>query len=90
MKGEPIFAAVYTLLNEYEEVRGHSLTLDKSLWFVKDMFEGIQQGLKDSNNPPTEILYTDSPQCEFWEFVALSILIIFQWSVLSTSRSTAH
>ncbi|KAJ7734018.1 hypothetical protein DFH07DRAFT_944774 [Mycena maculata] len=35
-----------------------------SLAFVKDMFEGIQQGLKDNKHPPTQILYTDSPQSE--------------------------
>ncbi|KAJ7889507.1 hypothetical protein B0H14DRAFT_3709849 [Mycena olivaceomarginata] len=62
MKGEHVFTAAYTVLNEFEEVRAHSLTLTKSLLFVKDMFDGIQRGLKDSNNPPTEILYTDSPQ----------------------------
>ncbi|KAJ7813617.1 hypothetical protein B0H14DRAFT_3149769 [Mycena olivaceomarginata] len=64
MKGEHVFTAAYTVLNEFEEVRAHSLTLTKSLLFVKDMFDGIQRGLKDSNNPPTEILYTDSPQSE--------------------------
>ncbi|KAJ7112167.1 hypothetical protein C8R44DRAFT_798187, partial [Mycena epipterygia] len=62
IKGEPVFTAAYTILNEFEEVRAHSLTLTKSLLFVKDMFDGIQQGLKDSQNPPTQILYTDSPQ----------------------------
>jgi hypothetical protein len=62
VKGERIFTAAYTVINEFEEVRGHSLTLTKSLEFVKDMFAGIQQGLQDSQNPPTQILYTDSPQ----------------------------
>jgi hypothetical protein len=62
VKGEQIFTAAYTVINEFEEVRGHSLTLTKSLEFVKDMFAGIQQGLQDSQNPPTQILYTDSPQ----------------------------
>ena len=65
MKGERVFTAAYTVLNEFEEVRAHSLTLTKSLLFVQDMFNGIQQGLKASQNPPTQILYTDSPQCEF-------------------------
>ncbi|KAJ7673572.1 hypothetical protein B0H14DRAFT_3687689 [Mycena olivaceomarginata] len=59
-----LHCCLYTVLNEFEEVRAHSLTLTKSLLFVKDMFDGIQRGLKDSNNPPTEILYTDSPQSE--------------------------
>ena len=62
LRGERIFNAAYTVVNEFEEVRGHSLTQTKSLEEVKDMFEGIQQGLKDSGNQPTQILYTDSPQ----------------------------
>jgi len=36
----------------------------KSMDFLKDMFEGIQQGLKDANHPPTQVFYTDSPQGE--------------------------
>ncbi|KAJ6593172.1 hypothetical protein B0H19DRAFT_1055800 [Mycena capillaripes] len=64
VKGEDIFTAAFSIINENEEVQGESLTLTKSLAFVKDMFLGIQQGLRDSNNPPTQILYTDSPQEE--------------------------
>ncbi|KAJ6482041.1 hypothetical protein C8R47DRAFT_1283386 [Mycena vitilis] len=62
LKGERIFSAAYTVLNEFEEVRAHALTQTKSLAVVEEMFEGIQEGLKNSNNPPTQILYTDSPQ----------------------------
>ncbi|KAJ7151286.1 hypothetical protein C8R43DRAFT_951101 [Mycena crocata] len=64
LKGEKIFNAAYTVLNEDEEVRGHSLAATKSMDFIEDMFEGIQQGLKNSNNPPTQFFYTDSPQLE--------------------------
>lgn len=64
LKGTRIFTAAYTVLNEFEEVRAHSLTQTKSLNFVKDMFVRIQEGLRNSQNPPTEIIYTDSPQCE--------------------------
>ncbi|KAJ7889508.1 hypothetical protein B0H14DRAFT_3126972 [Mycena olivaceomarginata] len=46
MKGQRIFTAAYTVVNEFEE----------------DMLEGIQDGLRNSKNPPTEIIYTDSPQ----------------------------
>ncbi|KAJ7686749.1 hypothetical protein B0H14DRAFT_3176815 [Mycena olivaceomarginata] len=48
MKGQRIFTAAYTVVNEFEE----------------DMLEGIQDGLRNSKNPPTEIIYTDSPQAE--------------------------
>jgi hypothetical protein len=62
LKGEKIFNAAYTALNEDEQLRGHSLTPSKALSYVQDMFEGIQQGLKNMNHPPTQLIYTDSPQ----------------------------
>ncbi|KAJ7872089.1 hypothetical protein B0H13DRAFT_2280300 [Mycena leptocephala] len=52
LKGQPIFNAAYTVMNEFEEVRAHSLTQTKSLGFVQDVFEGIQEGLKNANHPP--------------------------------------
>ncbi|KAJ7914555.1 hypothetical protein B0H13DRAFT_2270697 [Mycena leptocephala] len=64
VKGERIFAALYTILNQFEEIRGHSLTFSKSLQFLKEMYDGILQGLIDSGNLPTQVLYTDSPQAE--------------------------
>lgn len=62
LKGERIFAAAYTILNHFEEVRGHALTQTKSLEEVKEMFEEILQGLVDSGNPLIQLLYTDNPQ----------------------------
>ncbi|KAJ7738873.1 hypothetical protein DFH07DRAFT_778935 [Mycena maculata] len=64
VKGEDIFTAAYTVGNEFEEIQAHALTLNKSLSFLKDMFEGIRQGLKNSENAPTQVMYTDSPQSE--------------------------
>ncbi|KAJ7168288.1 hypothetical protein C8R43DRAFT_945485 [Mycena crocata] len=55
------FKTYYIQFLKYMEVRGHSLTPTKSLGFVKDMYEGIQQGLKDSGNQPTQVLWTDKP-----------------------------
>ncbi|KAJ7772000.1 hypothetical protein DFH07DRAFT_937710 [Mycena maculata] len=69
LKGERIFSAAYTVVNEFEEVRAHALTQTKSLAVVEDMFEGIQDGLKNSKNPPTQILYTDSPQGKWSEIL---------------------
>ncbi|KAK6992023.1 hypothetical protein R3P38DRAFT_2803407 [Favolaschia claudopus] len=62
LKGERIFSAAYTILNEFEEVRGHSLTPTKSLFYVEDMLKLINEGLAASNDPVTQVLYTDSPQ----------------------------
>ncbi|KAF8146564.1 hypothetical protein K438DRAFT_1944507 [Mycena galopus ATCC 62051] len=54
LKGEQLFIAAYTLLNEFEEVRAHSLTQTKSLAFVKELFERIQEGLKKADLPILE------------------------------------
>ncbi|KAF8170859.1 hypothetical protein K438DRAFT_203349 [Mycena galopus ATCC 62051] len=59
LKGEQLFIAAYTLLNEFEEVRAHSLTQTKSLAFVKELFECIPEGLKKAGHPPTKIFYAD-------------------------------
>jgi hypothetical protein len=69
LKGEQIFNAAYTLLNNFEELRANSLTQTKSLEEVNDMFEGVQQGLKDSGNPPLQFLYTDSPQGKYQIYI---------------------
>lgn len=90
IKGECVFTAAYTVINEFEEVRAHSLTLTKSLSFVKDMFDGVQQGLKDSQNPPTELVYTDSPQSELASMHQIMILIVPQLNDLSTSQLTVY
>ncbi|KAJ7707928.1 hypothetical protein B0H16DRAFT_1824162 [Mycena metata] len=75
LKGEPIFSAAYNILNEHEELRGHSMTQSKSLSFVQDLWDRIQGGLKNSNHPPTQVLYTDSPQTErsFHESINISL-----------------
>ena len=62
LKGQPIHSAAYTVVNQLEEIRGHSMTLTKSMAFVQDMLKGIETGLKANNHPPTELFYTDQPQ----------------------------
>ncbi|KAJ7189529.1 hypothetical protein GGX14DRAFT_609136 [Mycena pura] len=94
LKGEQLFIAAYTLLNEFEEVRAHSLTQTKSLAFVKELFERIQEGLKQAGHPPTEIFYTDSPQLErsFHESLNSSLVRdvepITQWTDLPVLETT--
>ncbi|CAK5275411.1 unnamed protein product [Mycena citricolor] len=94
VKGEKIFDAAYTVINEFEEVRGHSLTLTKSLSFVKEMYTRILQGLADSQNPPTQILYTDSPRLErvFHEGINAelqkNVTPVTNWSDLPAFRRT--
>ncbi|KAJ7196492.1 hypothetical protein GGX14DRAFT_672632 [Mycena pura] len=64
VKGERIWTSAYTMINEWEQTRGHVLAMTKSLDFVKETWEQAQAGLKAANHPPTQIVYTDSPQAE--------------------------
>ncbi|KAK7017601.1 hypothetical protein R3P38DRAFT_3559537 [Favolaschia claudopus] len=88
VKGERIFTAAYTCMNEFEEARGHSIVYSKSLEHVEDMYEYMFQGLKASQNPPTQILYTDSPQGErsFHERIntamTLNVVPVTEWTDL--------
>ncbi|KAK7008393.1 hypothetical protein R3P38DRAFT_3590350 [Favolaschia claudopus] len=88
VKGERIFTAAYTCMNEFEEARGHSIVYSKSLEHVEDMYEYMFQGLEASQNPPTQILYTDSPQGErsFHERIntamTLNVVPVTEWTDL--------
>ncbi|CAK5282204.1 unnamed protein product [Mycena citricolor] len=62
IKGETVWKAMYSIGNQWEEVRAHSMTLTKSLSFVREMMVSIQESLRRIGHPPTQILYTDSPQ----------------------------
>ncbi|KAK7021556.1 hypothetical protein R3P38DRAFT_2533683, partial [Favolaschia claudopus] len=59
VKGERIFTAAYTCMNEFEEARGHSIL---SILQVAGPCRRHVRLLRASKNPPTQILYTDSPQ----------------------------
>lgn len=65
VKGEKIWKAAYNLVNQFEEVRAESLTLTKSMSFLREMLEKVQLSLKAVGHRPTALLYTDSPQSEF-------------------------
>ncbi|KAK6971914.1 hypothetical protein R3P38DRAFT_2586309, partial [Favolaschia claudopus] len=93
VKGEQIFTAAYTCMNEFEEARGHAIVYSKSLEHVEDMYEHMFEGLRASGNPPTQILYTDSPQAErpFHERInktmTLNVVPVTQWTDLPPFRS---
>ncbi|KAK7436622.1 hypothetical protein VKT23_019029 [Stygiomarasmius scandens] len=60
----PTHAALYTVVNEYEECRAQALTLTKSLSLVKDMYKGIEARLQQHGHPPTAFMYTDNASNE--------------------------
>ncbi|KAL0956752.1 hypothetical protein HGRIS_002871 [Hohenbuehelia grisea] len=72
---QPTHTAFYTVLNEDEQIRGQALTLTKSLSLVRDMYAGIERGLKDHGHPPTEYMWTDSAAGElsFHELATTSL-----------------
>ncbi|KAK7019948.1 hypothetical protein R3P38DRAFT_2536008 [Favolaschia claudopus] len=94
VKGERIFTAAYTCMNEFEEARGHSIVYSKSLDHVEDMYDYMFKGLRASQNPPTQILYTDSPQAErsFHERVnaamTLNVVPVTDWAALPAFELT--
>ncbi|KAJ7141481.1 hypothetical protein C8R44DRAFT_727065 [Mycena epipterygia] len=70
------------------------LTIARADHTHEDMFKDVQQGLKDLNNPPTQLLYTDSPQSEhpFHESINVALTKdvepVTNWSdLLSFSRT---
>ncbi|KAF9011458.1 hypothetical protein BDZ89DRAFT_1167536 [Hymenopellis radicata] len=75
VKGEKIWKAAYNLVNQFEEVRAESLTLTKSMLFLREMLEKVQVSLKAVGHRPTALLYTDSPQLEqgFHETIMASL-----------------
>nr|GAT45620.1 predicted protein [Mycena chlorophos] len=62
LRGEKIHTAAYTMNNEFEEIRSHSLVPSKALEFVEDAFIELNEGLKEHGHPVTQLLYSDSPQ----------------------------
>ena len=69
VKGEKIWKAACNVVNQWEEVWAESLTMRKSLSFVSEMLQNIQKSLKAVGHPPTALLYTDSPQSNFFSLL---------------------
>ncbi|KAF7363971.1 hypothetical protein MSAN_01055600 [Mycena sanguinolenta] len=66
LKGEPVHTALYSVVNEYEEVRATTLCLTKAMPFVQGLYEGIEKGLKEHGHKPTQVVYCDQPQGKSW------------------------
>ncbi|THU78917.1 hypothetical protein K435DRAFT_876103 [Dendrothele bispora CBS 962.96] len=55
---------MYSVVNEFEECRAQALTLTKSLSLVKDLYSGIEKGLKEHGHSQTKLMYTDNASGE--------------------------
>ncbi|KAG7089394.1 hypothetical protein E1B28_011082 [Marasmius oreades] len=64
IKGEPMHRALYTIVNEWEQVRGRAACLTKSLSYVDEHWTSIEQGLREHGHPTTEFVWTDAPKVE--------------------------
>ncbi|KAF7371680.1 hypothetical protein MVEN_00024200 [Mycena venus] len=64
LKGEPVHTALYSVINEREEVQVTTLCLTKSMYFVEGMLMGIEKGLREHGHKPTQVVYCDQPQVE--------------------------
>ncbi|KAJ6547247.1 hypothetical protein B0H19DRAFT_1266182 [Mycena capillaripes] len=62
--GEPIHEAMYSLVNEDEEVRAYGLTLTQSFSPLTGLYKHMQIELPRHGYGPTQILYTDNPRAE--------------------------
>ncbi len=62
LNGQQIHEALYTNVNQFEEIRSISLVLSKSLSFVVDQLKGVAKGLEENGHPPYGLLWTDNPQ----------------------------
>lgn len=60
MGGEPTHTALYSVVNEFEQCRAQALTLTKGLPYVRDMYDGIAQGLEIHGHSPTRHMFTDN------------------------------
>ncbi|KAJ3718540.1 hypothetical protein C8R42DRAFT_644315 [Lentinula raphanica] len=64
LKSEPIFSALFSLVNEWEEIRTQAMGLTKGFSVLPEMFKQVQQGLEEHGHQPTNIYYCDNPSAE--------------------------
>ncbi|KAJ3771035.1 hypothetical protein FB446DRAFT_789987 [Lentinula raphanica] len=64
LKSEPIFSALFSLVNEWEEIRAQAMGLTKGFSILPEMFKQVQKGLEEHGHQPTNIYYCDNPSAE--------------------------
>ncbi|KAJ7153309.1 hypothetical protein C8R46DRAFT_1357190 [Mycena filopes] len=62
--GVPTHVGLYTVVNEYEEIRGQGLTLTKELSFVEGLYSGIAQSLHIHGHEATQLMWSDNARAE--------------------------
>ncbi|KAF9044693.1 hypothetical protein BDP27DRAFT_1374097 [Rhodocollybia butyracea] len=64
LKSEPTFAALFSLVNEWEEIRAQAMALTKGFSILPEMFKQVSVGLKEHGHQPTALYYCDNPTAE--------------------------
>ncbi|KAE9397154.1 hypothetical protein BT96DRAFT_996110 [Gymnopus androsaceus JB14] len=64
LKAEPTFAALFSLMNEWEEIRAQAMALTKGFSILPEMFKQVSIGLKEHGHKPTALYYCDNPTAE--------------------------
>ncbi|KIK58696.1 hypothetical protein GYMLUDRAFT_245792 [Collybiopsis luxurians FD-317 M1] len=75
LKSEPIFSALFTVVNEWEEIRAQAMGLTKGFSILPEMFQQVSTGLKEHAHQPTSLYYCDNPSAErdFHEHITASL-----------------
>ncbi|KAJ3752534.1 hypothetical protein EV360DRAFT_88655 [Lentinula raphanica] len=73
LKSEPIFSALFSLVNEWEEIRAQAMGLTKGFSVLPEMFEQVKQGLEEHGHQPTNIYYYAPAERDFHERVTKSL-----------------
>ncbi|KAJ6465338.1 hypothetical protein C8R45DRAFT_939546 [Mycena sanguinolenta] len=86
--GEPIHAAMYSIVNSDEEIRAYAFTLTQSFPPLREVFERMQAELRRHGHSQTQLMYTDNPRAErkFHESVNPSLCENVQHIVLDPFR----
>ncbi|KAJ3722546.1 hypothetical protein C8R42DRAFT_720912 [Lentinula raphanica] len=64
LKSEPIFSSLFSLVNEWEEIRAQAMGLTKGFSILPEMFKQVQIGLEEHGHQPTNVYYCDNPSAE--------------------------
>ncbi|KAL0567504.1 hypothetical protein V5O48_014489 [Marasmius crinis-equi] len=64
LNSEPIFGALFSVVNEWEEICAQALALTKGFSILPDLFKQISVGLKEHGHQATAVYYTDNPSAE--------------------------
>ncbi|KAJ3821234.1 hypothetical protein F5880DRAFT_845532 [Lentinula raphanica] len=61
LKSEPTFAALFSLVNEWEEIRAQAMALTKGFSILPEMFKQVSNGLQEHGHQATALYFCDNP-----------------------------